>query len=141
MQNLTVKSSLALLVAAVGVAACEGDNMFTGPGSADPDVPQVLAVVVPEEVRPGDVLDVEISAASEDGIILVEVTLIEDIVRERTLAINPPETDLAAFTEFQLPSTLAQETVVVQVEVQDLSGARSEPFEVEIPVLPAESSF
>lgn len=127
-----------LLAAAIGVAACEGDNLFTGPGSADSDVPLVLSVVVPEEVHPGDVLEIEISAVSEAGITLVDVTLIEDVVRERTLTIDPPETDVNAFTEFQLPTTLGQETVVVQVEVQDQTGARSEPFEVEIPVLPAE---
>lgn len=141
MTNLTAGSSLALLVAAVGLAACEGDNLFTFPGSSDPEVPEVLAVVVPEEVHPGDVLDIEISAVSEEGVTLVDVTLIEDVVRERTLTIDPPETEVSAFTEFQLPATLARETILVQVEVQDLTGARSEPFEVEIPVLPAESSF
>ena len=123
------------------MAGCEGDNLFTFPGSSDPEVPEVLAVVVPEEVHPGDVLEIEISAVSEQGITLVDVTLIEDVVRERTLTIDPPETDVSAFTEFQLPTTLGQETVVVQVEVQDQTGARSEPFEVEIPVLPAGSSF
>lgn len=132
---------LAAAALLLGVAACDGSNLFTAPSTGNSDIPTVVAVTVPDVVRPSDILEIEVVAISEAGVTSVDVTVLEDVVRERTLTIDPPETDVSVFTEFQLPATLAQEVIVVRVEVEDQSGARSEPFEVEIPVLPDEGPF
>lgn len=131
----------ALGAAVLLLAGCEGENRFTGPGTVEPEGPVVDAVIVPESVEAGTILEVEIRASSSEGITAVDVTLIEDAIRERTLTVDPPDTDLTVFTEFQLPQTLARETVEVQVEVQDRLGARSETFAVEIPVTPADQGL
>lgn len=122
---------------ALALAGCEGPNLFTGPGLGgdDDDPPRVVAVDVPEFVRPNDVLRVEIRAVAPAGITQVDVTLVESVVRERTLEVDPPDPDVEVLTEFQLPSPLVRESVLVQVEVQDADDVRSETFEVEVPVV------
>lgn len=126
---------------ALGIGACEGPNLFTGPATTVAEGPVVLALIVPESVRPNEVLEVEIQAAGPRGIRAVDVTLIEDAVRERTLTIDPPELDVSRIAEFQLPATITRSVVVVRVEVEDERGFRSDPREVEIPVIQDDGAF
>lgn len=120
---------------ALAVAGCDPSSLLVGGGSTVGDAPTVISVVVPETVRPNGILEVEINAAGVDGITSVEVTLVEDVVRERTLTIDPPETELNEFTEFQLPATITRGSVLVRVEVEDQRGRRSDPVEVEVAVI------
>lgn len=128
---------LALGACALVASACEGPNLFTGPATAagDEQVPVVLALEVPEFVRPNGVLDVEVQAVSAEGITALDVTVVEGVVQQRTLTYDPPRGSLSAFTQFQMPPTLTRTSVTVRVEVEDRRGARSEPMEVEVPVV------
>ena len=127
----------ALLATTLVLGACEGPNLFTGPASAgnEDQVPVVLAVEVPEFVRPNDVVDIEVEAASIEGITSLDVTVVEGVVQQRTLTYDPPRASLSAFTQFQLPASLTRTSITVRVEVEDRLGARSEPVQVEIPVV------
>lgn len=125
----------AFVAAMLTLAGCEGPNLFTGPATVADRAPVVDSVIVPESVRAGTILHVQVHASSSAGITSVDVTLIEDAVRERTMVIDPPDTDVRVATEFQLPQTLVRETLLVQVDVQDRLGAMSETFEVQVPVV------
>lgn len=127
----------ALLASALVLGACEGPNLFTGPAPAggDDEVPVVLALDVPEFVRPNDVLDVEVDASAAEGITALDVTVVEGVVQQRTLTFDPPRVNLNAFTQFQLPRSLTRTSILVRVEVEDRLGRRSEPMEVSIPVV------
>ena len=121
------------------LGACGGTNLFTEPGlgngGEEEAPPTVVAVTVPDFVRPNEVLRVQIEATAPEGIAAVDVTLVEAVVRERTLVVDPPDPEIDVITEFQLPSPLSRESVLVRVEVEDALGERSEVFEVEIPVV------
>lgn len=131
------RGPLALAACALVLGACEGPNLFTGPAPAGDDdaAPVVLALDVPEFVRPNDVLDVEVNASAAEGIIALDVRVVEGVVQQRTLTFDPPRVSLNAFTQFQLPRSLTRTSITVRVEVEDRLGARSEPVEVEIPVV------
>ena len=145
MRRRMMGRSLPLVILAIAVGACEGPNLFTGPAAGTDgegsDPPVVLELRAPEFVRPGGVLEVEIEALGAEGISAVDVTLVETVVRERTLVIDPPETDVDTFTEFLLPERLTLESVLVRVEVEDQLGFRSAPVEVVIPVLQDGETF
>lgn len=131
-------SRLALAACALVLAGCEGENLFTGPAPATGgggDVPVVLSLEVPEFVRANDVLNVEVEATSAEGITTLDVTVEEGVVQRRRLTYNPPRVTVSAFAQFQLPPSLTRTSILVRVEVEDRLGARSEPVEVEIPVV------
>lgn len=131
------RGPLALVACALVVGACEGPNLFTGPGTSggEDEAPVVLTLDVPEFVRPNDVLDVGVEASSVQGITQLDVTVVEGVVQQRTLTFDPPRLNLSASTSFQMPSPLTRTSITVRVEVQDRLGARSEPKEVQIPVV------
>ena len=131
------RGPLALVACALVLGACEGENFFTGPGTvgADDEAPVVLTLEVPEFVRPNDVLNVDVEASSAEGITALDVTVVEGVVQQRSLSFDPPRLNLNATTSFQMPPALTRTSVTVRVEVQDRLGARSEPREVQIPVV------
>ena len=131
------RGALALMAATLALGACDGVNLFTSPGSAggDDEAPVILTLDVPDFVRPNDVLDVDVDAASTEGITALDVTVVEGVVQQRTLTFDPPRLNLSARAQFQLPATLTRTSITVRVEVEDRLGARSEPREVDIPVV------
>lgn len=132
----------AVLAGTLALAACEGANWFTGPGTGgDNSAPIVVAVVVPDFVRPGELLEIEIEAEGSQGITAVDVTLVEAVTRERTLSFDPPQPSVNTVAEFRLPTPLARPSVLVQVQAQDRLGGQSQRFEVEIPVQQDGDSF
>ncbi|MBW3552018.1 MAG: hypothetical protein KY466_00840 [Gemmatimonadetes bacterium] len=139
MNTRMIGSRLALAACAMVLAGCEGENLFTGPapatGGGGADVPVVLSLDVPDFVRENDVLRVEVEATSAEGITVLDVTVEEGVVQRRRLTFNPPRVTLNAFAQFQLPPSLTRTSIVVRVEVEDRLGSRSEPVEVEIPVV------
>ena len=141
MRRRAIRSTLAVVACALTVGACDEHNRFTGPVGEREEGPTILAVLVPETVRPNEVLDIQIQAVAVEGIATVDVRLVESVVRDRTLTFDPPETELDTFTEFQLPPTLTQETILVRVQVADRLGTRSEPVEAEILVVQDTESF
>ena len=131
------RGPLALAACTLVLGACEGPNLFTGPATAGGDdaAPVVLTLDVPEFVRSNEVLDVNVEASSAEGITELDVTVVEGVVQQRTLTFDPPRLNLTASTSFQMPSALTRTSITVRVEVQDRLGARSDPKEVQIPVV------
>ncbi|HUE77584.1 MAG TPA: hypothetical protein VMM83_06555 [Longimicrobiales bacterium] len=131
---MTTNRTLLTVAACVGaLAACGDAGPFSGlVGDGNSDPPEVLELNVPESVTPNDILRVQVVAKSEAGIASMDIALAEGLRRDTTRVFDPPELDLDATTDFNVPGTVLPGTTInVTVTVTDR-------FEVESAAVAAE---
>lgn len=128
---------LAPLVAATGLAlaaaGCGEGGGLTALGQPGlvpegDDGPQILAVDLPAETFPEALLAVEVRASGVNDIVQVDIGLRDAVVRDTTIDVDPPATAVTVNALFEMPLTVADSVLGVEVSAIDALGARSEVF-------------
>jgi hypothetical protein len=118
------RSLALLLVAAVlPLAACEGENMFTG-DSVDL-LPRVTSVSLPPVAFAGEVVNVRVDAAAAHGVSDLVVALRGAVVKDTTVEIKPPRSRLSQVLAIPVPNLLQDTLLVVEASVIDQFGNAS----------------
>jgi hypothetical protein len=105
----------ALLTAAAALAACDGDNLFTGDTGIRVDgPPQITAIILPAEAVEGQQLDIRLKALAPRGLAKVNVRFRRGVVAEREFD-GGMRTDTATF-DFSLPVPAQALDTVLSVE-------------------------
>lgn len=132
MTSLQSRALLTIGLCAAALAGCGDGGRLVGTA---PGPPQILELTVPSSIRANEILDIGFRATSDVGITSAEVSAVSDVVQDTTLRFDPAETSLDGFTQFRMPPTITRLAVRVRVVVEDRRGARSDPVEVDVPVV------
>lgn len=121
------RSRLAVLgaaaVLAVGLAACEGDNLYTGEGpSFDP---RILEIAAPDTVFAGDTVAVRVDAAAARAIEQIVVSVSGAATVDTVVKLDEPKQQVAQVVRIGIPQ-LVQDTVLrIKAFAIDAVGATS----------------
>jgi hypothetical protein len=116
----TRRLALALVLAGLPLAACEGDNMFTG--DSVELLPRVTDVSVPLVAFAGETVNVRVDATAAHGISDLVVALRGAVVRDTAVEINPPRSRLSHVLSIPVPDLLQDTLLVVEANVIDQLG-------------------
>jgi hypothetical protein len=108
-------------VAAAGLAACDGDNLFSGPARIQTP-PTVTAIVAPDQVAPGQLFDIQVRAVAPRALRRVTVNYRRAVVGERILE-SAPRTDTVSFQfTLQMPVSPLDSILVIDAFATDVFG-------------------
>lgn len=117
----------ALLAGVLSLAACDGDNLFSGTTPATPQgAPAVVSVTVPEVVAEGSRLDVSIAASAPRGLASVQVRYRRALTDDQTFEFENRTDTVAVNASVQIPAEAADTVVVIEVTATDRTGAVSD---------------
>jgi hypothetical protein len=120
-----------LAVLALAVAACEGDNLFTGDGPEF--LPRVLEIALPDAIIAGDTIRIRVDAAAARQIAEIVVSLRGAVNTDTTVTIDSPSRQLSRIIAIGVPAVLQDSLLRVRARVIDLAGVSSQTREVLVP--------
>ena len=112
--------AVSLLSVAALLAACEGDNLFTGEGPSF--VPRVTALGAPEVALGGDTIRVRVDAIAQRGISRVDISLRGAVTQDTSIKIDPPEIRVSQVVALPLPTMLQDTLILVSASITDVLG-------------------
>ncbi|HSJ26093.1 MAG TPA: Ig-like domain-containing protein [Longimicrobiales bacterium] len=116
-----------LLAAALGLAGCDGENLFGGEkGTVSGGPPRITELTMAEQVAEGQPLPVHVKAVAPRGLTKVTVRYSGAVVGEREFP-GGMQTDTAAFDlTIQVPGSALGTSLLVEAFATDQSGQVSE---------------
>jgi len=119
-----------LLLGVAAIAACEGENLFSGEGQEFR--PRVNNLSAPSAAFAGDTVYIRVDAFAARSIQQVVVALRGAVSRDTTIEINPPRQSVSQVLAVAIPRLLQDTLLTVQANVTDGIGATSRVREVTI---------
>jgi hypothetical protein len=127
------RTSILRIVAAscmlvLGLAACEGDNLFQNGGTQAIGGPPVIAsVTAPETVREGDRVDVRVKAIGRRGITKIDVRFRGAANEDQSIPVSPTSSDTVTVdVTLQLAAAASDSVLRIEVTATDQFGGVSE---------------
>ncbi|MGH7475374.1 MAG: hypothetical protein ACRELD_03725 [Longimicrobiales bacterium] len=122
-----------LPVAAFLLIACEGENLFRGDARAQQ--PQVTELNVPDSATAGAPFPVQLQVIGARGIARIDVSLRGATVRDTSLLVSPPQTQVSTSIVFQMPPTFFSSSLDVGATAVDAQGAVSTTRSTSVPAV------
>ena len=119
----------ACFAAVLVLAACEGDNLFSGgpQGGLGQTAPKVGAIDAPASVAEGSRLDVRVKAIAPAGMDKIDVRFRRGATGEQSITITGNRTDtVTADASVNVPTTVNDSVIVVEAFATDRTGRVSE---------------
>jgi len=115
------------LAGALGLTACEGDNLFTGGGpSLGQGPPVVTSIIAPASINEGATLDVRVKAIAPRGMTNIQIRFRRGINAENSNDITGSRRDTVTVDATQqVPSAAADSIIIVEAFATDATGAVS----------------
>jgi hypothetical protein len=117
------KLSALLFAGLVLVAACEGDNVWSG-DSADAR-PQVTNLALPQVAFAGEKLSVRVDAVASYGVAQLVLSMRGAVNTDTTVTIATATPRLSQIVQFTVPTAIQDTVLLVQAAVIDTRGAVS----------------
>jgi hypothetical protein len=118
---------LAVLSLGLGVAACDGDNLFSGGGrGVGQGPPLVTSITVPDRIGEGQQLDIRLRAVAPQGLTLVTVRFRRAVVAERTFEVATRTDTVTLDFSLQIPAEVPDTVLVIEAFATDQFGRVSE---------------
>jgi hypothetical protein len=122
LQLLFLRVARPLLLSALVVSACSGDNLFSGESSA---VRPTANIFAPSIVVSGDTFQVQVFAEAVRGITRIDVGLIGAFFMDTTMFVNGSAINATPVFRFRAPDVFFGDALVVQARVIDRRGLSS----------------
>ena len=119
-----------LLLGVAAIAACEGENLFSGEGQEFR--PRVNNLSAPSAAFAGDTVYIRVDAYAARSINQVVVGMRGAVSRDTTIEITPPKQSVSQVLAIAIPRLLQDTLLTVQANVTDAIGATSRVREVTI---------
>lgn len=114
-----------LLLAAGTLAACEGDNLFTGDGPSFQ--PRILSIGLPDAAFAEDTVRVRIDAAAARQVAQIVVSARGAATRDTVIKIDDAQQQVSEVVLVPIPAVLQDTLLIVEARVTDGIGAVSAP--------------
>lgn len=115
---------LALAVVAAGLAACEGDNLYSGEGPSFN--PRILEISAPETVFAGDTVSVRVDAAAARNVEQIIVTARGAANIDTVVTVDEPKQQIAQVVKIGIPALVQDSLLRITARVIDAVGAKSD---------------
>ncbi|MEO5509101.1 MAG: hypothetical protein ABIV28_04620 [Longimicrobiales bacterium] len=111
----------------LGLAACEGDNLFNGGSRGIGGPPVVTSVVAPTTAREGDKVDVRVKAIGRRGIVKIDVRFRGAVNVDKSIVVEPSSPDTVTVdVSVDLPAAANDSTLRIEATATDQFGGVSE---------------
>jgi len=102
------------------VAACEGDNLFTG--TSNEFSPQVQGLSLPSIAYAGENFSIRVDAAASRGVSQILLSLAGAVEKDTVVTLNEAPSRISRVVQVAVPTILADTVILVQVAVVDKLG-------------------
>ena len=123
-----VVATLGTLLALAGLAACDGDNLFSGESRALR--PRVTAILGPATVSPGQVIELTITGFAARNVAQIDLRLEGAMAFDTTITIEPPKQQVSQQVSIELPAALVGDALIATAAITDAAGIQSSDFSV-----------
>jgi hypothetical protein len=122
--RLLLASAAAAVIALGSMAACDGDNMFSGPAPAfQTGPPAIVGVDVPQTVTEGSFVDIRVRAVAPAGLAQLTVRLRGAVTEDIVESFSPARTDTATVdVGRRIPAPSPDTILTVHVIATDALG-------------------
>jgi hypothetical protein len=117
----------ASLAATLGLAACDGDNLFGGGRGVVADPPVVTVLDAPAEIGEGQLLNLRVRAVAPRGLTRVTVNYTGAVTSERVFEIESTTDTVTLDFTLQIPAQVTNQVLTIQAVARDQAGRESEP--------------
>jgi hypothetical protein len=118
-------------LAAAGLIACEGDNLFSGDGPSLQ--PRVLEINTPSTVFAGETVSIRIDAVAARQVSQISVSVRGAANADTVVKIDDERQQVSEVIKVVLPAVLQDSLLTISAEVVDAAGARSQSRQVSVP--------
>lgn len=116
--------ALALVALALtGLAACEGDNLFSGDGPSFQ--PRVLSIGLPDAAFADDTVTIRIDAVAARQVSQIIVSTRGAVSRDTVIDVDDELQQVSAVVKVGIPAVLQDTLLIVEAQISDAAGARS----------------
>jgi hypothetical protein len=119
------------VLAAAGLAACEGDNLFSGDGPSFQ--PRVLDINTPSAVFAGDTVSIRVDAVAARQVSQLSVSWRGAANADTVVKFDDATQQVSEVIKIGLPAVLQDSLLTITAEVADAAGVRSQVREVTVP--------
>jgi hypothetical protein len=113
----------AVLLAAGALAACEGDNLFSGDGPTFQ--PRILSIAMPDAVFAEDTVRVRVDAVAAREVRQVIVSVRGAATLDTVITVDEPQQQISQIVAVPIPAVLQDTLLIVEAKVSDALGAVS----------------
>jgi hypothetical protein len=122
--------SVAFLAITVNLAACSGDNLFSGDS---PDLlPEVVGLSAGSTATAGQAVSIRVDAAATHGVAQIYVSLQGAATRDTIVEILPPRAQVSQTVRFTMPAVITDTLLTVRATAIDRFGNESRSRTVDV---------